>query len=135
MSPALSKSEIAKQIKELRTKISGSKSAIKAEFRAFRKVSKAFAKATAEYKKAKAAYDKKPKAKQERKLDDALDSFYRAHDDYREVYKLIDSYFNTVEQGYNEICDLLVARGAHRKMEKTALKFEKYRDWLENKTN
>jgi len=133
MSPALSKSEIARQVKELRTKIGDSKSAIKAEFRAFRKVSKAFVKATAEYKKAKAAYDKKPKAKQERKLDHSLDIFYKANDDYKEVYKLIDSYFGSIEQDYNEICDLLDMRGSQRKSEKVALEFEKYKDWLERK--
>ena len=133
MSPTLSKSEIARQVKELRAKIGDSKSAIKAEFRAFRKVSKAFAKATAEYKKAKAAYDKKPKAKQERKLDLSLDNFYKANDDYKEVYKLIDSYFVSIEQDYNEICDLLEVRGSRRKAEKVANEFEKYKDWLEKK--
>ena len=133
MGPTLSKKEIASQIKDLRGGIGNAKDCIKAEFRNFAKVSKVYVKATAEYKKAKAAYDKKPKAKQERKLDDALDKFYRAHDDYKAVYKLIDSYFTTVEQNYNEISDLLDMRGSTRKMEKTILEFEKYRDWLERK--
>ena len=133
MGPTLSKKEIAAQIKELYAKIGDSKDCIKAEFRSYGKVSKVFVKATGEYKKAKAAYDKKPKAKQEKKLDAALDVFYQAHDEYKAVYKLIDSYFTSIEQDYNAICDLLEMRGAHRKMEKTALEFEKYRDWLEHK--
>ena len=133
MGPTLSKKEIASQIKELRAKIGDAKDSIKAEFRSFRKVSKKFVKATAEYKKAKAAYDKKPKAKQERKLDAALELFYQANDDYKAVYSVINSYFDTVEQGYNEICDLLEVRGSHRKMEKVSLEFEKYREKLERK--
>ena len=133
MGPTLSKKEIDRQIKELRAKIGDSKDGIKAEFRSFRKVSKNFVKATAEYNKAKAAYDKKPKAKQERKLDLSLDKFYKANDDYKEVYKLIDAYFVSIEQDYNEICDLLDVRGSHRKAEKVANEFEKYKDWLEKK--
>ena len=133
MGPTLSKKEIASRIKDLRGGIGDAKDNIKAQFRSFAKVSKVYVKATAEYKKAKAAYDKKPKAKQERKLDVALDKFYQAHDDYKAVYKLIDSYFTTVEQNYNEMCDLLDMRGATRKMEKTTLEFERYRDWLERK--
>ena len=128
MSPTLSKQEISRQVKELRSNIAVSKDGIRAEFRPFRKVSRAFAGATAEYKKAKAAFDKKPRPKQERKLDASLDKFYKANDEYKEVYKLIDSYFKSIEQDYNEICDLLDMRGAHRKMEKVALEFEKYRD-------
>ena len=133
MSPTLSKQEIARQIKEIRANINVSKNAIKAEFRSFYKVSRAFAKATEDYKKAKAAYDKKPKAKQERRLDETLDRFYKANDDYKEVYKLIDSYYNSIEQDYNEICDLLDMRGSERKMEKVSLEFERYKDWLEKK--
>ena len=133
MSPTLSKQEIARQIKEIRANINVSKNAIKSEFRSFYKVSRAFAKATADYKKAKAAYDKKPKAKQERMLDATLDRFYKANDDYKEVYKLIDSYYNSIEQDYNEICDLLDMRGSERKMEKVSLEFERYKDWLEKK--
>ena len=133
MDHTFSKKEIANQIKNLREGIGNAKDCIKAEFRNFARVSKIYVKATAEYKKARAAYDKKPKAKQERKLDASLDKFYQAHDDYKAVYSLIDSYFYTIEKNYNEICDLLDARGATRKMEKTILEFERYRDWLEKK--
>ena len=133
MGPTLSKKEITSQIKDLRSGIADAKDCIKAEFRNFARVSKVYVKATAEYKKAKAAYDKKPKSKQERKLDDALDKFYQAHDDYKAVYKLIDGYFSTIEQNYSEVCDLLDMLGAARKMEKTTLEFERYRDWLERK--
>lgn len=133
MGPTLSNQEITRQIKELRDKIGDAKASIKAEFRNFGKVSKDYTKATTEYKKAKAAYDKKPKAKQEKKLDMALDKFYQAHDEYKAVYKLIDSYFVTIEEDYNDIFDLLEVRGKHRKMEKVALELERYRDWLERK--
>ena len=109
MGPTLSNQEITRQIKELRDKIGDAKASIKAEFRNFGKVSKDYTKATTEYKKAKAAYDKKPKAKQEKKLDMALDKFYQAHDEYKAVYKLIDSYFVTIEEDYNDIFDLSVA--------------------------
>ena len=133
MGPTLSKKETASQIKDLRAKIGDSKDCIKAEFRNFGKVSKVYVKATAAYKKAKAAFDKKPKIKQERKLDVALEQFYQAHDSYKAVYNVIESYFNSIEQNYNEICDLLDMRGAYRKLEKTTLEFERYKDWLENK--
>ena len=133
MGPTLSKKEISAQIKELYAKIGDSKDCIKAEFRSFGKTSKVYVKATSEYKKAKAAYDKKPKAKQEKKLDAALEVFYQAHDDYKVVYKTIDSYFTAIEKDYGDICDLLEMRGASKKAEKTAMEFEKYRDWLEHK--
>ena len=133
MGATLTKKEMQKQIKELYAKIGDSQDCIKAEFRQYKKVSKAFVKATADYKKAKAAYDKKPKAKNERKLDAALDNFYLANDEYKAVYNVIDSYFNAVEQDYNEVRDLYEECGKSRKAEKSGLEFEKYRDWLEAK--
>ena len=114
MGPTLTKKEIANNIKELYAKIGDSQKAIKAEFRPFRKACKVFAKASAEYRKAKAAYDKRPKKKQEKKLEAALEKFYQANDAYKEIYKLIDSYFTTIEESYNEICDLYDMRGAER---------------------
>jgi hypothetical protein len=133
MVPTLSKKEIKTQVKELRNRIGDSQGAVKGEFRHFRKAAKVFAKATGEYKKAKDAYDKKPKAKNERKLDAALDNFYQANDSYKEVYKLIESYVASMDQDYNELCDLLDMRGDVRKAEKATLEFEKYKEWLENK--
>ena len=91
MSTTLSKKETASQVKMLRGKIKASKRCIKGEFRHLRKVSKAFIKATGEYKKAKAAYDNKPKVKQERKLDKALEKFFAANDEYKAVYNVVDS--------------------------------------------
>ena len=116
MSSTLSKKEMNAQIKELNAKIADAKDSIKAEFRNFGKVSKVYVKATKEYKKAKAAYDKKPKTKQERKLDDALDSFYRAHDDYREVYKLIEKFVtvNSVpKKAVDETYDQMIQNYQH----------------------
>ena len=133
MSPTLSKKEIARQIKEIRSKIADSKDNIKGEFGSYRKASKIYIKATAVYKKAKDAYDNKPKAKQERKLDEALDRFYAASDAYKEVYRLIESYFDSIEKDYNEICDLYETIDAHRKIERVQLEFERYRAWLEAK--
>ena len=133
MGPTLSAKEIKKQIKELRAKIAEYQKAIKHEFGNFKKAAKVYAGATEVYKKAKANYDRKPKAKLERKLYAAADALEATFRRYKAVYKTIESYFDSVEENYNEICDLLDMNGSRRKMEKTAVEFEQYKDWLESK--
>ena len=133
MVPTLSKREIKTQVKELRNRIVDSESAIKGEFRPFSKAANAYAKVTKEYEKAQAAYEKKPKAKNERKRDAVLDSFYEAHDIYKASRRVIESHLATMEQDYNELCELLEMSGNARKADKATIEFEQYKEWLENK--
>ena len=133
MVPTLSKREIKTQVKELRNRIVDSESAIKGEFRPFSKAANAYAKVTKEYEKAQAAYEKKPKAKNERKRDAVLDSFYEAHDIYKASRRVIESHLATMEQDNNELCELLEMSGNARKADKATIEFEQYKEWLENK--
>ena len=133
MVPTLSKREIKAQVKELRNRIADSEGAIKGEFRPFGKAANAYAKVTKEYEKAQAAYEKKPKAKNERKRDAVLDSFYEAHDIYKASRRVITAHLESMDQDYNELCELLEMSGNSRKADKATIEFEQYKEWLENK--